>query len=163
MSPRLHNHPSAKFDFEVAGLRYTARVSRFPDGRVGEIFSANHNSGSQSGSNARDAAVAANLALQFGCPLDVLRRALLRDAHGSASTPLGAAIEVGLLAAPRPEPEPKQEPRARPRWDWCATVYFCHHHYGWLSESEAGFVKNILNGTLSESLNIGERLRGERR
>jgi hypothetical protein len=37
--------------------------------------------------------VAASLCFQFGCPLDVLRRALLRDPHGRASTPLGAALD----------------------------------------------------------------------
>jgi ribonucleoside-diphosphate reductase alpha chain len=68
-------------------------VSRFIDGRIGEIFLQNHKPGSQSDSNARDAAVAASLALQFGCPLEVLRRALLRDAPGRPSTPLGAALD----------------------------------------------------------------------
>ena len=49
--------------------------------------------------NARDAAVAASLALQFGCPLETLQRAVLRDENGNASTPLGAAID--LIAADR--------------------------------------------------------------
>jgi hypothetical protein len=49
--------------------------------------------GSQSDANARDAAVAASLALQFGCPLETLRHALLRDSHGWPSTPLGAAVD----------------------------------------------------------------------
>ena len=49
---------------------------------------------SQSDSNARDSAIAASLALQYGCPLDVLRRALLRDAQGRASTPLGRALDI---------------------------------------------------------------------
>ena len=40
-----------------------------------------------------DAAVAASLALQFGCPLEVLRRALLPDAQDRPSTPLGAALD----------------------------------------------------------------------
>jgi hypothetical protein len=44
--------------------------------------------------NARDSAVAASLALQFGCPLETLRRALLRDAHGVASSPLGVALDI---------------------------------------------------------------------
>src|SRR5262249_34496506 len=85
---------SQSFEFEIAGLRYTATVSLYPDGRVGEIFLQNHKPGSQSDSNARDAAVAASLALQFGCPLDVLRRALLRDSQGNPSTPLGAALDI---------------------------------------------------------------------
>src|SRR5215470_8815980 len=34
------------FELEVAGLRYIATVSRFPDGRLGEIFLSNHKSNS---------------------------------------------------------------------------------------------------------------------
>jgi hypothetical protein len=85
---------SETFELTLGGLRYTVTVSRFIDGRVGEIFLQNHKPGSQSDSNARDAAVAASLALQFGCPLEVLRRALLRDPMGRPSTPLGAAIDA---------------------------------------------------------------------
>jgi len=86
--------PSSTFELEVGGLRYTATVSRFPDGRIAEIFLANHKAGSQADSNARDSAIAASLALQHGCELEVLRRALLRDARGRASTPLGAALDL---------------------------------------------------------------------
>jgi hypothetical protein len=88
------------FELEVSGLHYTCTVGRFPDGRVGEVFLQNHKPGSQSDFNARDAAVAASLALQFGCPLDVLQRALLRDARGNASTPLGVALDRIAERAP---------------------------------------------------------------
>jgi ribonucleoside-diphosphate reductase alpha chain len=54
--------PSETFDLEVGGLRYTATISRFPDGTVGEIFLQNHKPASQSDSNARDSAIAASLA-----------------------------------------------------------------------------------------------------
>jgi ribonucleoside-diphosphate reductase alpha chain len=92
---RLRNRRrSESFTLELHGLHYVASFSRFDDGRVAEVFLQDHKPGSQSDSNARDAAVAASLALQFGCPLDVLRRALLRDAHGNASTPLGIALDV---------------------------------------------------------------------
>jgi hypothetical protein len=92
---RLPNRrASTSFELEIAGLRYTATFSRFPDGRVGEIFLANHKPASQSDSNARDSAIAASLAPQHGCPLDVLRRALLRDSQGRPSTPLGAALDA---------------------------------------------------------------------
>jgi hypothetical protein len=41
------------------------------------------------------------LAFQFGCPLDVLRKALLRDPRGEASSPLGKALDfVGAESAP---------------------------------------------------------------
>jgi hypothetical protein len=59
MTPRerLPNRRSAEtFDIEVAGLKYTCTVGRFPDGTVGEVFLQNHKPGSQSDSNARDAA-----------------------------------------------------------------------------------------------------------
>ena len=65
---RLPNRrASSIFEFEINGLRYTASISRFADGRIAEIFLQNHKPGSQSDSNARDAAVASSLALQFGC------------------------------------------------------------------------------------------------
>jgi hypothetical protein len=89
---RLPNRrPAGTFVIKAAGLAYTVTIGRFPDGRVGEIFLQNHTPGSQSDSNARDAAVAAS---QHGCPLDTLRRALLRDSQGRASTPLGVALDL---------------------------------------------------------------------
>jgi hypothetical protein len=94
MRERLPNRRASEtFPIEAAGLRYTATVSWFEDGRLGEIFLSNHKPGSQSDANARDAAVAASLALQYGCPLPVLQRALLRDAQGRPSAPLGAVID----------------------------------------------------------------------
>jgi hypothetical protein len=81
------------FDFELSSLRYHATISRYDDGRVSEIFLSNTKPSSQSDVNARDAAVAASLAFQFGCPLETLRRALLRDARGGAASPLGAALD----------------------------------------------------------------------
>ena len=86
--------PSLVFDLELNGLLFTASYSCFPDGRVAEIFLQNHKPGSQSDANARDAAVAASLALQFGCPLQTLQRAVLRDSTGRPSTPLGVAIDA---------------------------------------------------------------------
>jgi hypothetical protein len=92
---RLPNRRASEtFNFEVDGLRYFATVSRFADGRIGEIFVGNHEAGSQSDTNAKDAAVAASLALQHGCTLAVLRNALVRDTRGRAATPLGVAIDL---------------------------------------------------------------------
>src|SRR5262249_52778854 len=82
------------FDLQINGLRYTATIGRFPDGRIGEVFIQNSKPGSTSDSYSRDGAIAASLALQYGCPIQVLQRALLRDARGRPSTPLGAAIDA---------------------------------------------------------------------
>jgi hypothetical protein len=92
---RLPNRrASISFGFECNGLRYTATVSRFADGRMAEIFLSNTKPSSQSDVNARDAAVAASLACQFGCPLETLRHALLRDSAGRPSSPLGVALDL---------------------------------------------------------------------
>jgi ribonucleoside-diphosphate reductase alpha chain len=92
---RLANRRASEtFELQVGGQHYTTTIGRFADGMIGEIFLQNHKPGSQSDSNARDAAVAASLALQFGCPLETLQRALLRDSHGRPSTPLGAAVDI---------------------------------------------------------------------
>jgi ribonucleoside-diphosphate reductase alpha chain len=95
MRQRLKDRRACEsFDLEVAGQHFTATVGRHADGTIGEIFLQSRKPGSQSDANARDAAVAASLALQFGCPLETLRHALLRDSHGRPSTPLGAAVDA---------------------------------------------------------------------
>jgi hypothetical protein len=91
---RLPNRrASLIFDFELHGQRYKASVSHFADGGPAEIFLQNTKPGSQSDANARDSAIAASLALRHGCPLEVLQRAVLRDAQGRPATPLGAALD----------------------------------------------------------------------
>jgi hypothetical protein len=91
---RLPNRrASISFDFEVVGLRYTATVSRFPDGRIGELFLSNHKSNSGADVAARDAAIAFSLAVQHGADPEAIRRALCRDGQGRASGPLGVALD----------------------------------------------------------------------
>ena len=82
------------FDLEVAGLRYTATIGRFADGRVAEVFLNNHRINSAADVHARDAAIAVSFALQHGADFEDLRRALSRDANGRASGPLGAALDL---------------------------------------------------------------------
>ena len=80
-------------DLEIQGLCFAAVVCRFADGEIAGIFMWSNKAGSAAGINASDAAIAATLALQHGCPLEVLRKALSRDSHGRASGPLGAALD----------------------------------------------------------------------
>jgi hypothetical protein len=82
------------FALESGGLNFTATVSRFDDGTLGEIFLQNHKATSMAGIMASDAAIAASLALQFGCPVETLRKALSRDARGNASGPLGQVLDL---------------------------------------------------------------------
>jgi hypothetical protein len=81
-------------DFEHAGIQYTAGIGRFEDGRLAEIFLNTAKHGTAVDVNARDAAVAASLLLQYGCPMDTLRRALTRNGDGSASGPLAHAVDL---------------------------------------------------------------------
>ena len=98
MRARLPNRRAAEtFALECGGLKYTATIGRFADDSVAEIFLTNSKSNSASDANARDSAIVASLALQYGTPLDVIRGALLRDARGQPSTPLGVALD--LIAA----------------------------------------------------------------
>jgi hypothetical protein len=84
---------SLTFAVEVNGLRFTATASRYADGAVGEVFITNHKAGSAAGIMASDAAVVCSIALQYGVPLEVIRKALMRDSQGKASGPLGAALD----------------------------------------------------------------------
>ena len=92
---RLPNRRLAEtFELKSGGLRYRATVGWFPYGELAEIFLTNSKPSSQSDINARDSAVAASLALQYGCPAEVLRRALLRDPRGKAESPVRKALDA---------------------------------------------------------------------
>jgi hypothetical protein len=92
---RLPNRRQAEtFDLTVAGLRYTATVGRFADGRVGEIFLANHKINSAADSAARDSAIVFSIAVQSGADVESIRKALCRDSRGRPSGPLGAALDL---------------------------------------------------------------------
>jgi ribonucleoside-diphosphate reductase alpha chain len=80
-------------DVEALGLRFYASIGRYPDGRIAEIFLTNHKAGSMAGILASDSAVLCSLALQYGAPLDVIRKALMRDPQGKASSPLGVVLD----------------------------------------------------------------------
>jgi len=91
---RLPNRRTSEtFDIESQGLRFTVTASRYDDGRLAEIFLCNHKAGSMAGINAADAAVVCSIALQYGVPLQTIRRALMRDSQGRASGPLAVALD----------------------------------------------------------------------
>jgi hypothetical protein len=85
---------SENFDIEVSGRKYRVSFSRFPDGRLAEIFINNNRVNSDSDTAGKDSAVVCSIALQYGVPVDTIRKALMRDANGKASGPLGAALDL---------------------------------------------------------------------
>jgi len=92
---RLPNRRASQtFPVECAGQDYTATISRFADGRLAEVFLTNHRATSDAGAAASDSAVLASIALQYGVPIDVIRKALMRDSRGQARTPLGVVLDM---------------------------------------------------------------------
>ena len=76
---RLPNRrASESFEIEAFDLGFTATVSRFEDGSLAEIFLCNHKASNAAGIFAQDLGVVCSLALQYGVPLEVIKRALMR-------------------------------------------------------------------------------------
>lgn len=82
------------FDFRHAGLDFTLCAGFYPAGRLAEIFLSSHKPGSPIEAIARDAAVTASIALQFGADIGTLRAALTKDHDGGPATLLGAALDT---------------------------------------------------------------------
>ncbi len=92
---RLPNRRASEiFSFESMGLRFSGSVSRYPDGRVAELFLDNHKAGSSVGTLVRDAAIVLSFALQHGADIDAIRRALCRNSVGRALGPLATALDL---------------------------------------------------------------------
>jgi hypothetical protein len=88
---------SENFSFRCNELAYTCTFSRFPNtDEIGELFLNNHRVNSHADVNARDAAVIFSIAAQHNVPIETIRRALMRNADGTASGPLGAALDIIL-------------------------------------------------------------------
>ena len=92
---RLPNRrQSETIAFERDGSRYCLTVGHFPDGRPGEVFLNADRANSLLDVLASDAAILASLALQHGCSLQEITRALKRDSRGEAASPIGAALDL---------------------------------------------------------------------
>lgn len=80
------------FELADGNHLYTVTAGVYEDGRLGEVFIVPRlqvKSGTPLEAVARDGAIILSLALQHGCPLDVIRAALTRDEKGEASGPIG--------------------------------------------------------------------------
>lgn len=70
---RLPNRRNSEIvEFEHENRRYRATVSRFADGRVGEIFLDVGKFGADLQLHAQDSAILASLAMQSGVPVNVI-------------------------------------------------------------------------------------------
>jgi hypothetical protein len=90
---------SNRIKFEFSGIKYYGTIGYNRDGQICEIFLQAGRIGSGIEAIARDTAVAASLALQFGCPLEVMRNSVTRlDAApgklGDPAGPLGKFLDM---------------------------------------------------------------------
>lgn len=81
--------------FEHDGLKYILTRSRFADDRIAEIFlNTEMKMGSMADVSVQDGAVLVSIALQHGCPIEVMAASIKRDSAGRPQSPLGAAIDI---------------------------------------------------------------------
>ena len=96
-APRRNLLPTRRFaistEFERDGARFAMTAGFYPNMRPGEIFLTADRANSLLDFLMSDAAILASLAMQFGCPLDTLRHAIKRDGSGTASSPIGEALD----------------------------------------------------------------------
>lgn len=85
---------ASRFKFHHGGIRYYATLGFEPDGEPREIFLQGGKAGSAIEAVARDTAVFASLALQYGCPLEVMQKAITRLDDGSPAGPGGRLLDL---------------------------------------------------------------------
>src|SRR5262249_16283936 len=84
---------STTFQVEHAGLKFTVTFSRFHSGELAECFVQNHKRGGGADTAVRDAGILLSFALQYGCPAEIISRALSRNSDGSASGVMAAVLD----------------------------------------------------------------------
>jgi hypothetical protein len=86
---------SETFEIEFGGLNksHTVTVGYYDDDMHGEVFINGGKSGEVVEAIARDSAVLLSLALQYGVPLDTVKRAITRDGQGAPASIVGAVVD----------------------------------------------------------------------
>jgi hypothetical protein len=91
---------SESFAFEDGNIQCRVQVSRFVDGRPGEIFIDAGKIGSGVQVTVHDAAVAVSIGLQYGVPLVVFQHAMLKLPSGESASVIGRALDLVAGASP---------------------------------------------------------------
>jgi 4-hydroxyphenylpyruvate dioxygenase-like putative hemolysin len=93
--PNRRNVESIEFAAGIPGkeIAYMASLGFYPDGRLGEIFLSSGRSGTDLVVSTYETAVAASFALQFGCPVEEMARAMPRTSDGMPEGPLGTLLD----------------------------------------------------------------------
>ena len=89
--------------FEMDGHVYSGGAGHYPDGRIGEVFLMAGKTGTHLAISISESCIAASLAMQFGCPIETLRDALLKDDQGRPAGALGRMFEILTATASEPK------------------------------------------------------------
>ena len=89
-----NRRPAETSAFVHDGIRYTATVGHFGNGRPAEVFLGTGKPGTALDAMARDLAVITSIALQHSAPVETLRRAMTRLDDGQAAGPMGRLLDL---------------------------------------------------------------------
>lgn len=73
---------------------FAVTLGFYPDNTPGEVFISGAKAGSELDAVARDGAVLISLGLQHGIPLEAMQKTITRNGDGTASTIVGAVIDI---------------------------------------------------------------------
>ncbi len=83
-----------RFTIHHDGISYTVTLGEYPDGRIGEIFITAGKSGTGVQAWAYDCGVLASLAIQHGCPLATIQKALVRIDDATPAGAMGKVFDI---------------------------------------------------------------------
>lgn len=90
-----HRRAHEAFHFWHWQQKFIAGVGRVtPSAPISEVWINAGKTGTQAETLARDSAVLLSLALQYGVPLSAMQKAIMRDADGQPSGPVGRLIDL---------------------------------------------------------------------
>ena len=76
------------------GQNYHLSYSRFDDGGLAEIFITAAKTSTDAADDARDAALCLSIGLQYGVPVETIRKAVTRSSDGVPAGVIGAVLDM---------------------------------------------------------------------
>lgn len=75
-------------------IRYNATIGYFRDGSPAEVFLRAGKAGTDISIQSQETAIAVSFALQFGCPVELMRQAMPRTAEGAPEGAIGMLLDI---------------------------------------------------------------------
>ena len=78
----------------VQSIKYVASLGYFHDGRLAEVFLRAGKAGTDLNIQSQETAIAVSFALQYGCPVDLMRAAMPRTQDGEPEGAIGMLLDI---------------------------------------------------------------------